>query len=104
MYAIIREGLRQLKVSEGLELDIDCRAGLNPGDTVTFDEVLALGGDNGLKLGRPIVAGAKVTAEVLGKHLGEKITIQKFRRRKNSRRHTGYRQVNTRVRISAITA
>jgi large subunit ribosomal protein L21 len=103
MYAIIREGLRQLKVEQGQEVEIDCRTGLNPGDKVTFDQVLALGGEAGLKIGRPTVAGASVTAEVIGKALGEKIVIQKFRRRKNSRRHTGYRQVGTRVRISAIT-
>lgn len=104
MYAIIREGLRQLKVHEGQELEIDCRTGLQAGATITFAEVLAVGGESGLKIGRPTIAGATVTAEVLGSKLGEKIVIQKFRRRKNSRRRTGYRQVNTLVRISAISA
>ena len=73
-----------------------------PGDELTFDRVLAVSGDDGLKLGKPTVEGASVTAEVVGPVKGEKLYIQKFRRRKNSRRKTGHRQLYTRVRIGKI--
>ena len=63
---------------------------------------LAIGGETGLKLGTPAVSGAKVTAKVLGMEKGEKLYIQKFRRRKNSKRRTGHRQKYTRVEISEI--
>jgi large subunit ribosomal protein L21 len=71
------------------------------GATITFDKVLLLSGE-GVKLGEPVVAGASVTAEVMGPELGEKLVIQKFRRRKNYRRKTGHRQLYTRVRITGI--
>jgi large subunit ribosomal protein L21 len=64
--------------------------------------VLAVSSDEGLRLGSPAVDGASVTAEVLGATLGKKITVQKLRRRKNSRRKTGHRQVFTKVRINSI--
>ncbi|MGL4512248.1 MAG: 50S ribosomal protein L21 [Lacipirellulaceae bacterium] len=101
MYAIIVDGGRQYKVQEGQELAIDYRD-LREGDSVTFDRVLAVGEGAGLKLGTPTVAGASVTAEVLGTGQAEKIEVQKLRRRKNSRRHTGHRKMLTKVRIKAI--
>jgi large subunit ribosomal protein L21 len=101
MYAIITDGGRQYKVVEGQELEIDYRE-IPQGDQLTFDRVLALSGDGGLKLGQPTVAGATVTAEVLGPTKGEKIYIQKFVRRKNYRRRTGHRQIYTKIRISQI--
>jgi large subunit ribosomal protein L21 len=64
--------------------------------------VLAVSSDQGLQLGQPTLEGAKVTAQVLGVEQGEKIYVQKFRRRKNYRRRTGHRQMYTRVRISRI--
>ena len=103
MYAIICDGSRQVKVEEGQELVIDCRDGLSAGESVTFDRVLACGGDKGTKLGSPALAGASVTAEVVGLVQGPKLVVQKFRRRKNSRRKTGHRQVSTRVRVTKIT-
>ncbi|MBS0208404.1 MAG: 50S ribosomal protein L21 [Planctomycetes bacterium] len=104
MYAIILDGDKQLKVEEGQVLEIDCRKALNPGDAVTFDRVLAVGGEGGLKLGTPAVAGASVTAEVVGLAQGPKLVVQHFRRRKNSRRKNGHRQVHTQVKINKITA
>lgn len=103
MYAIIAEGGRQYKVEEGQQLDIDYREA-HAGDEVTFERVLAVGGDDGLTLGKPTVDGASVTAEVVGVQQGEKLTVQKLRRRKNSRRKTGHRQMYTRVKISKISA
>jgi large subunit ribosomal protein L21 len=104
MYAIIAADGRQYKVSTGDEIQIDLRDGAQAGDAVTFDNVLLVSGEAGVKVGQPAVAGASVAAEVLQQEMGDKIYIQKMRRRKNFRRRTGHRQQYTRVRIGAITA
>jgi large subunit ribosomal protein L21 len=101
MYAIIEDGSRQLKVEEGQELDIDYRD-LPAGEAITFDRVLAVRDEAGLKLGRPALAGATVTAKVVSLVQGPKLVVQKFRRRKNYRRRTGHRQIHTRVLIEKI--
>jgi len=103
MYAIIEDGGRQLKVEEGQELDIDYRE-VSAGDEIKFDRVLAYRDDEGLKVGRPRLESAAVTAEVLAVSQGPKLIVQKVRRRKNSRRKTGHRQLHTRVRINKIEA
>lgn len=100
MYAIIEDGGRQFKVEEGQELQIDYRD-LPGGQQVTFDRVLAVRTDDGLQLGQPTLT-ASVTAEVLGSDQGEKVYIQKFRRRKTFRKRTGHRQLFTRVKIQKI--
>ncbi|HEX3725074.1 MAG TPA: 50S ribosomal protein L21, partial [Pirellulales bacterium] len=97
-----QDGSRQLKVQEGEEIDIDYRKA-GAGTQVTLDRVLAVGGGDGLKFGVPLLEGAQVTAEVLGVGQGPKLVVQKFRRRKNSRRKTGHRQMVTRVRIGKIS-
>lgn len=112
MYAIISDGGRQYKVREGQELEIDYRKDSKPGAEIRFDRVLAIsteangsgeaGESGGVKLGAPLLDGASVTAEVIGVTRGEKIHIQKLRRRKNQRRRTGHRQWYTQVRIGAI--
>ena len=102
MYAIFVDGGRQYRVQPGQTLDIDFREGSESGDSLTFDKVLVIGGDEGIKLGTPSVSGASVTAKVLGTEKGEKLYIQKFRRRKNYKRRTGHRQTYTRIEISAI--
>ena len=101
MYAIFTDGGRQYKVEEGQELELDYRE-VPPGEQLTFDKVLAVSADAGLKLGQPTVSGASVTAEVVGPALGEKVYIQKYNRRKNFRRRTGHRQIYTKVRIKQI--
>jgi len=101
MYAIIATGGRQHKVVEGQELTVDYRDA-SGGDKVTFDRVLAVGGQGDLQLGTPTVAGASVEAEVIGPEQGPKLVVRKFRRRKNSRRKTGHRSMLTRVKISKI--
>jgi len=83
-------------------LDIDYRETAETGDKVEFDRILAIGGDAGLKLGQPTVSGAKVSASVIGLEQGEKIYIQKFRRRKNYEVRTGHRQKYTRIKIETI--
>ncbi len=104
MYAIFTDGGRQYKVVPGQRLDIDLRRDLNAGDTLEFANVLAIGGDEGLKLGSPGIAGAKIVAKVIGAEKGEKVYIQKFRRRKNYQRRTGHRQQYTRIEIGEIAS
>jgi large subunit ribosomal protein L21 len=103
MYAIIIDGGRQLKVEPGQEVVVDYQD-VPQGNTVTFNQVLAVNNNGALTIGSPTVSGAKVTAEVLGPLQGDKIYIQKLRRRKNYRRRTGHRQIHTRVKISEISA
>lgn len=102
MYAIFVDGGRQYRVEPGQTLDIDYREGSQEGDSLQFESILAIGGDEGLRLGTPAISGASVAAKVLGTEQGEKLYIQKFRRRKNSKRRTGHRQKYTRIEISAI--
>lgn len=104
-YAIIAADGRQYKVEEGQEIQVDLREDVEGGATVTFDQVLVVSDGTNIKLGKPTLAGAVVTAEVINPlEKGEKVYIQKMRRRKNYRRRTGHRQKYTRVKISKITA
>jgi large subunit ribosomal protein L21 len=103
MYAIIADGGRQYRVEEGQELDIDYRQATT-GDEIEFAQVLAISSGDGVQFGHPHIDGAKVTAQVLGVEQGQKITVQKLRRRKTFRRRTGHRQLYTRVRISRIAS
>ena len=100
-YAIIADGGRQYKVEAGQKLEIDFREA-EAGSSITFDRVLAISDDSGFKLGKPTVEGATVTAKVLGDTKGDKIYVQKFRRRKNSKRRTGHRQKYVQVQIDKI--
>jgi large subunit ribosomal protein L21 len=104
MYAIIAADGRQYKVQSGDEIQIDLRDGAQAGDAISFDNILLVSGPGGVQVGKPSVAGASVAAEVVDQEKGDKIYIQKMRRRKNFRRRTGHRQKYTRVRIGAITA
>jgi len=104
MYAIIADGGRQYKVEEGQELTIDFRD-ISAGEKLNFEKVLAVSnGEGDLKLGTPTLDGASVEAEVVGAEKGEKLVVQKIRRRKNSRRKTGHRSMYTKVRIAKISA
>lgn len=102
MYAIIQHDGRQIKVEEGQRVLIDYRDA-SAGSTLEFDQVLALRDDAGLKLGSPIVQGARVSAEILGIRQGPKLVVQKLRRRKTFRKKTGHRQMFTEVQINKIS-
>jgi large subunit ribosomal protein L21 len=102
MYAVIKTGGKQYKVAQGDKLRVEKLPG-NVGDTVTFEEVLLVGGD-ALKIGTPTVAGAKVQAKVIAQDRAKKIIVFKFRRRKNYRRKNGHRQPFTALEITGITA
>jgi len=103
MYAIIEDSGTQFRVEEGQILKIDLREAAE-GAKVTFDRVLLVADEKGVRIGKPLVEGAKVTAEVLGEMKGPKLEIVKVRRRKSSRRHTGHRQKYLKVRVTAIEA
>lgn len=102
MYAVIKTGGKQYRVSEGQSLRVEKIAG-EPGDKVTFDQVLMLGGDEAT-VGRPTVAGAKVEAKILAQDRAKKIIVFKFRRRKNYRRKQGHRQPYTELQVTNISA
>jgi len=103
MFAIIADGGRQYRVSQGDRLSVDYRADANEGDSITFDTVLLANGGGSSVIGQPQIDGATVTGKVLyPEEKGPKLEIQKIRRRKNSRRHTGHRQKYTTIEIDAI--
>jgi large subunit ribosomal protein L21 len=103
MYAIIKTGGKQYRVSVGDKLKVETLA-VEAGAQVTLTEVLAVSGEEGLKVGNPTIEGATVTATVLSHGRGEKVRIFKFRRRKHSMKSGGHRQHFAEVRIDAINA
>jgi len=102
MFAVIRTGGKQYRVTPNAVLKVE-KLEAEPGATVTFTDVLALGSDAGLTLGAPTVAGASVTATVVAQDRLDKIIIFKKRRRQNSRRRNGHRQHVTVLRIAGFS-
>lgn len=101
MYAVIRTGGKQYRVAEGDVLDVEALPE-EPGGAITFSEVLLVADGAKLEVGRPLVDGATVSAELIGHVRGEKIRIWKLRRRKHHLKRQGHRQRLTRVRITGI--
>ena len=101
MYAVIKTGGKQYRVKSGDKIFVEKLEG-EIGATINLDQVLMLGGES-VKLGKPLVAGAKVAAKILEHGRGEKLIIFKFRRRKNYRRKNGHRQPFTTLQITDIT-
>jgi large subunit ribosomal protein L21 len=101
MFAIIEEAGKQFKVTSGDVINISRDL---TEDTVTFNRVLLVGGDGSTKVGTPVVAGATVTADVLGAILTKKTESVKYKRRKGFHKTIGHRQQYTRVKITGITA
>ena len=101
MYAIIRTGGKQFRAEPGKTLRIPS-LDIEPGESVTFEEVLLGSNDGGIKVGAPLVGGVAVTADVVKHGKGEKIIVFKFKRRKNYRRKQGHRQKYTEVRVRDI--
>ena len=103
MFAVIRTGGKQYRVTQNALLKVE-KLDAEPGGTVTFNDVLAVGGDGSLTIGSPVVAGASVAATVIAQDRLDKVIIFKKRRRQNSRRRNGHRQHVTVLRVSSITA
>jgi large subunit ribosomal protein L21 len=101
MYAVIRTGGKQYRVSTGQAVRIET-IDAAPGTEVSFDEVLAVGDGSEVRIGTPHVQGATVKATVLGHGRHKKVTIFKMRRRKHFQKHAGHRQNFTEIRISSI--
>ena len=105
MYAVIEDSGQQFRVCQGDVLDVDLRKLDDDATEVTFDRVLLVSDDDDVKIGTPLVTGAKVTAEVVNPEFkGKKVHIYRLRRRKASRTKTGHRQRYLRVRITSIDA
>ena len=102
MYAIIATGGKQYKVSEGDIITIE-KLGVEAGEKVTFDQVLAVSGDE-MKVGNPTVAGATVEASVVKEGRGKKVIVYKYKRKTGYHKKNGHRQSFTQVKIEKINA
>ena len=102
MYAIIETGGKQIRVEEGQAIYIE-KLNAEAGETVTFDKVLFVGGEN-VKVGSPIVEGATVTGTVEKQGRQKKIIVFKYKAKKNNRKKQGHRQPYTKVVIGKINA
>jgi large subunit ribosomal protein L21 len=103
MFAVIRTGGKQYRVTNNAVLKVE-KLEAEPGSTITFTDVLAVGDADAMTIGSPIVAGATVLATVVAQDRLDKIIIFKKRRRQNSRRKNGHRQHVTVLRISEINS
>lgn len=103
MYAVIETGGKQVRVQEGDIVFIE-KLDAEAGAAVTFDKVVAVGTDDGIKVGVPYVEGAAVTATVLKNGKGKKITVFTYKPKKGQKRKMGHRQPYTQVQIGSIQA
>ena len=103
MYAIIKTGGKQYRVAEGETLRVEKLNAEADSNTVKFDQVLLVGGDE-VKIGTPMVEGASVDAEILRQGRAKKIIVFKKKRRKGYHKKQGHRQAFTEVKITAINA
>ena len=103
MYAVIKTGGKQYKVSEGDTLKVE-KLSADAGADIEFDQVLLIDDGKHVRVGTPLVSGAKVTATVKGHGRGNKIMILKFKRRKQYLKRAGHRQDYTELTITGIAA
>lgn len=102
MYAVIATGGKQYKVSEGDKIRVE-KLGVEAGETVTFDQVLLVSGDD-VKVGEPTVAGATVEASVVSNGRAKKVIVYKYKRKSGYHKKNGHRQQYTEVKIEKINA
>jgi large subunit ribosomal protein L21 len=103
MYAVVRSGGKQYRVSPGGSVRVERLTG-EVGTSITLDEVLMVGGEGDIKIGTPTVDGASVTGTIVAQGRGPKIRVFKMKRRKGYRRTQGHRQDYTEIRIDGISA
>ena len=101
MYAIIRTGGKQYRVQSGEQVRVETLAA-EVGSTVSLEEVLLVGTGDGVKVGAPLVSGAKVKATVVSHGRADKVRIFKLRRRKHYAKHGGHRQQYTELEIGSV--
>ena len=102
MYAVIKSGGKQHKVSEGEEILLE-KISLDEGEAIEFSEVLAVNKDGNLNVGKPLLEGAVVKGKVINHLKTKKITVIKMKRRKDYRKKQGHRQNLTKVKIESIS-
>ncbi|ACZ19131.1 50S ribosomal protein L21 [Thermanaerovibrio acidaminovorans] len=102
MYAIVETGGKQYRVKEGDRIRVELLKA-EEGSTVTLDRVLLVSSDDSVKVGSPVLEGAKVTAKVLGHGKEDKVVVFKYRRKKNYRRFRGHRQHYTDLLVEGIS-
>ena len=100
MYAVVRTGGKQYKVAPEMKVRVEKLEG-EVGDTIELNEVLLAGGDS-VKIGTPLLEGAKVVGTITDQGRGDKIVVFKLKRRKNYRRKQGHRQAYTEIRVDKI--
>ena len=103
MYAVIKTGGKQYRVAAGEKIKVE-QIPADIGQEIVLDQVLMVGGGESVKVGAPLVEGARVTAKVVAHGRGEKVRIFKMRRRKHYQKRQGHRQNFTEIEISAINA
>jgi len=103
VYAVVRLAGKQFMVQPDEIVDVP-RLELEPGTVINCDEVLAYSDGKDVRVGKPLVEGIKVTAEVVAQTRAPKVMLYKMKRRKNYRKKQGHKQPFTRVRIKEITA
>ena len=103
MYAVIKTGGKQYRVSEGETLKIE-KLEVEPGKKVTFNEVLMIADGDNVQVGSPLVEKASVEAKVISQGKGKKVNNFKFKRRKQSMKHQCHRQLFTEIQIGKIKA
>ncbi len=103
MYAVIRSGGKQYRVSQGGSVRVEKLEG-EIGSSITLADVLMIGGEGEVKIGTPTVDGAQVTGTIVDQGRGKKIRVFKMKRRKGYRRTQGHRQDYTEIRVDAISS
>jgi large subunit ribosomal protein L21 len=103
MYAVIKTGGKQYRVEQGSTIRVEKLPG-DKGSKLELGEVLLVGDGDNVKIGKPTLAGASVSAEIVAQELGPKLLVFKFRRRKAYRKKNGHRQQYTALKITGITA
>ncbi len=103
MFAVIKTGGKQYKVSEGQTFDVEL-FDAEEGKTATFEDVLLVGDGDNVTVGKPTISGAKVTVDVIGEVKGDKVVAFQFKRRKGYHRTVGHRQRRIRVKVDKISA
>lgn len=103
MYAVIKTGGKQYRVQEGDVLFVE-KLAAEAGETVVFDEVLTVANGDTVKIGTPVVTGAKVSAKVEEQGKAKKILVFKYKAKSNYRRRQGHRQPYTKIKIEKIEA
>ncbi len=103
MYAVIKTGGKQYRVTQGETLKIETVAG-DVGGAIVLDQVLMVGNGDKLSVGKPLLSGASVKATIVAHGRHDKVSIFKMRRRKHYQKHQGHRQNYTEIRIEGISA